>query len=822
MAASRWASVVCRIGSTVLMRNGSMMVENFMLEKVRRVALQRVRETPRPRALPFLRVASLTSIGSTTLVPLPPLRGMTLTMPEMPRMGIRRLFHLGIAAGLCGLAACGETTVNEALGAGSITPVTASGLTAVVGTSIAQPIEVRVLGTDQQPLAGASVTFTVTAGGGSVSDASATTNADGIASTKWTLGPLVGVNTLAAAASGITTTINAVSTAGRAAAVVVSAGDGQTATAGTAVAVAPAVRVNDANGNAVAGAGVVFSVLTGGGRVTNGVRFTNASGVATVGGWTLGSTAGAQTLSATVSEGAVTNNPVVFTATAVAGTAAQLTSVSATTQTATVATAVSAAPSVRVADANGNPVAGVSVTFAVTSGGGQITGATQQSNAQGIATLGSWVLGNTAGSNQVAAVLAGQPAVVFTAIGTPGAATQMTIRAGNNQTAQAGRLLPVAPSVTVRDAQGNAVAGAVVTFAVATGGGSVVSGRQTSDASGVAEAGGWFLGLTPGVNTLTASVTGLSAVTFTATGTAGSPVSMVANSAVAQTGEAGTAVAARPSVIVRDLVGNAVPGVVVTFTVTAGGGTVTGSPVATDAAGIATLTSWTLGAAAGPNTVVASAAGLPSVTFIATGGAGAAANVVPLSALSQVAVQGTNVTTRPSVRVTDVNGNPVTGATVVFAVTSGGGSVSGATQLTDAAGQASVAAWTLGNQSPNTLTATVGGTGITGNPVTFTAQAATNIAITQQPPATSTLGTNFTVTVQLQDAAAAAVPLAGVPLTIAIASGGGTLNGTATIATSATGAVSFTINVTGTAGARTFSITGAGLTGATTTTITIN
>jgi hypothetical protein len=55
------------------------------------------------------------------------------------------------------------------------------------------------------------------------------------------------------------------------------------------------------------------------------------------------------------------------------------------------------------------------------------------------------------------------------------------------------------------DAQGNAVAGTVVTFAVATGGGSVISGRQTTDAAGVAEAGGWFLGQTPGANTLTAS-----------------------------------------------------------------------------------------------------------------------------------------------------------------------------------------------------------------------------------------------------------------------------------------------------------------------------
>lgn len=743
-------------------------------------------------------------------------------MFETPRIRIRRLIHAGIAVALCALAACGETTANSTLSAGTITPIDASGLTAVVGTALAEPVKVQVLSTDQQPLAGAVVAFTVTAGGGSLSDASATTNADGIATTRWTMGPTVGVNTMTAVVSGVSATINATSTAGKAAAVVASAGDGQIAPAGTAVTVAPAVRVNDANGNPVPDVAVTFNVLTGGGHVTNAVRFTNATGIATVGSWTLGNTAGAQTLSALVADGAVANNPIVFTATAVAGAATQVTAQSSTTQTATVATAVASAPSVRVADATGNPVAGVAVTFTVTAGGGVVTGIAQQTNAQGIATAGGWVIGNTVGTNQVSAVAAGLTPVVFTATGVAGAATQMTIRAGNNQTAQAGRLLPVAPSVTVRDAHGNAVAGTVVTFAVATGGGSVISGRQTTDAEGVAEAGGWFLGLTPGANTLTASAAGVSSVTFAASGTAGSPVSMVANSAVLQTGESGTAVAARPSVVVRDLVGNPVSGVAVTFTVTGGGGAVTGSPVTTDAAGIATVGSWTLGVAAGANTVVASASGLPSVTFVANGGAGAAATVVGISALSQTAVQGTNVAARPAVRVTDANGNRVAGVTVVFEVTSGGGTVSGATQITDAAGEASVAAWTLGNlAAPNTVTATVSGSGITGNPVTFTAQSATTIAITQQPPATTTLGTTFPITVQLRDAGGGAVPLAGVPLTIGIATGGGTLVGVPTLPTGVSGAVTFTISVTGTAGSRTFTITGAGLASATTTSINV-
>ena len=71
------------------------------------------------------------------------------------------------------------------------------------------------------------------------------------------------------------------------------------------------------------------------------------------------------------------------------------------TQNATVGTAVGSPPSVKVTDANSAPVPNVSVTFAVASGGGSLTGpATVQTNASGIATVGGWVLGATAGATR--------------------------------------------------------------------------------------------------------------------------------------------------------------------------------------------------------------------------------------------------------------------------------------------------------------------------------------------------------------------------------------------------------------------------------------
>lgn len=742
-------------------------------------------------------------------------------MVPTPTRGIVR--HLSLASAAFALISCGETTVSVPLAAARVEAVGSSTLSGTAGQLLTDPIDVRVLASDNEPLAGITVSFAVTSGAGSVSPASATTDANGVARTRWTLGRTAGANVLTASAGqGVSATFSATGRAGRAATASVSQGDQQLAAAGAQVALAPSVRVLDANGNAVEGVGVTFTVLSGGGNVTSPVRTTNASGIAAVGAWTLGPSAGQQTLAARIEESGVPNNPLVFTATATAGSAAQMVALSPTTQTATVATAVSAPPSVRVTDANNNPVPNTQVQFSVTLGNGQLTNSALLTNLQGVATLGSWIVGPTAGTNQVTAVAGGASPIVFSATAVAGAATQMQVNAGNNQTTQAGRIVPIPPSVLVRDALGNPVDGLTVTFSVASGGGSLVGARQVTDASGVAELGAWFLGAAPGPNSLSVSAPGISPISIVATGTAGTPVSMVANSPIAQSAVAGAQVANPPSVIVRDLSGNAVAGVQVTFTVASGGGSIVGSPATTNTSGVATLTSWTLGTAVGANSVVASATGLPSVTFSATATAGTPTNVVAVSGDNQTAVTGSAVTSRPTVRVTDANGNIVQGATVTFAVTGGGGTITGATQATDAAGQATVGSWVLGSAAPNTLTATVTGTGITGNPVTFTAQAATNIAVTSIPSGNQTLGVNFTITVQLVNAAAANVSLSGVTLSIAIATGGGTLNGTASVTTNAQGTATFTINVTGAAGARTFAITGAGLTGATTAAITIN
>ena len=95
------------------------------------------------------------------------------------------------------------------------------------------------------------------------------------------------------------------------------AGDGQSAPAGTPVAPPPSVKVSDATGSPVSNVAVTFQVTGGGGSVTPASATTNATGVATVTTWTLGSTPGANQLTATVAGTDITGNPAVFTGTGV-------------------------------------------------------------------------------------------------------------------------------------------------------------------------------------------------------------------------------------------------------------------------------------------------------------------------------------------------------------------------------------------------------------------------------------------------------------------------------------------------------------------------
>ena len=116
--------------------------------------------------------------------------------------------------------------------------------------------------------------------------------------------------------------------------------------------------------------------------------------------------------------------------------AASMDANSSTTLTAAPGSDVGEPPSVVVHDASGNPMSGVTVNFAVTAGGGSLTGAKAVSDASGIATVGSWTLGQNPGTNTVTATTAGLPPITFTAEGADPCSTALTHTLGSTTNGQ--------------------------------------------------------------------------------------------------------------------------------------------------------------------------------------------------------------------------------------------------------------------------------------------------------------------------------------------------------------------------------------------------
>lgn len=217
-------------------------------------------------------------------------------------------------------------------------------------------------------------------------------------------------------------------------------------------------------------------------------------------------------------------------------------------------------------------------------------------------------------------------AVLITACGgdttPPDTTRSLAVHEGDNQVATVGTALATAPAVRITNGAGAPVSGVAVGFSVASGGGSLAAGSATSDANGVARAGAWTLGQAAGPNTATAQITGgTGSVTFTATGNAGAPATGSKVAGDAQMADARAAVAVAPVVRLVDQFANPVPGVSISFAVTAGAGTVTGATVSTGADGRAAVGSWALGAAPGPNELTATVAGgtIAPLVFTATG-----------------------------------------------------------------------------------------------------------------------------------------------------------------------------------------------------------
>jgi hypothetical protein len=160
----------------------------------------------------------------------------------------------------------------------------------------------------------------------------------------------------------------------------------------------PAVRVTDDDGVPVADIFITFR-LAGLGHLEREAALTDANGVATVARWTLGVTPH----TATVSARAQDLPEIHFTASALAGPVAKLVPMVGDEQVGNSGEILPELPTVRVSDRFSNPLSNVPVLFEVLTGNGTLERAQSLSDAQGIASPGTWRLGPAGGAQQIAA-----------------------------------------------------------------------------------------------------------------------------------------------------------------------------------------------------------------------------------------------------------------------------------------------------------------------------------------------------------------------------------------------------------------------------------
>jgi hypothetical protein len=282
------------------------------------------------------------------------------------------------------------------------------------GTPVADSAAALVRDQYGNPVPGVTVSWAVTSGGGSVSPASSTTNAQGIARARWTLGgSVVTPQTLrASAGASMNATFTGTAAVGAGATLTAVSGGGQTAPVFTEFGEPLVVEVRQ-NGVAVEGAQVQWTTSSGTfSDVPTVTTTTDAQGRASV-RWKPGSQAGAQTATATLLDASVS-----FAGTVTAGTPNRVVPV--TGIPGNVPPGTVSEQQWRVTDGYGNPVAGVGIQFTTTYGTAAPASAT--TDAGGYAST-TWTFPTTLGTGSSTATLRG-----FVAVSGASASVQTDVR----------------------------------------------------------------------------------------------------------------------------------------------------------------------------------------------------------------------------------------------------------------------------------------------------------------------------------------------------------------------------------------------------------
>jgi hypothetical protein len=707
------------------------------------------------------------------------------------------------------------------------------------------------------PVSGASVTFTAPATAGApgvtVATTTVTTNSSGVATANLTSNATVGgPYTVTASVNGVTAGYSLTNLSGPPKTIALAAtnsGSGQSAQILTAFTNPLKAIVKDAGGNPIAGVLVKFSAPTTAGAASGtfagastATATTDATGTATSPQFTANGTVSPSGTPYTVTVSVNSNTALTasFSLTNLAGPPTQIAATAGSGQSIAISTAFGTLLQATVKDAGGNVASGVSVIFTAPSGSGAtgtfaggVSTVTIPTNTSGVAIAPAFTANTVAGAFTVTATFTGGPTASFSLTNNAGAASSITA-------SSAAQSVPINTAfatlqATVKDAGGNLVNGATVTFTAvpASNGASgkfATTPATATTVNGVASAPTFTANLIEGSFTVTAAVAGVSpSASFSLTNLQGNP-NTVTGTPGTPTVQAGLGPVTLPQVTVKDAGGNLLTNQTVTFTVVPGsngqGGTFAGNLASatalTNSAGTATMPAFTANFTLGAYTVTASINGL-STSFTLTNVAGVPATITPSPTSASAAINAAYVPLNATVK--DAGGNPVgAGITVTFTAPATAGSpgvtVGTTTANTNASGVATTSTVFIANATKGAFTVTA--TSGTATPATF------SLSNTPGPPSliAATAGNNQSVqnTTQFPTALTVTVTdaggdlLSGVPATFTIVAGSGGQSGTFTGGTTATTAIVNT-NASGVATAP--FITANGKLGAFTVTVTV-
>jgi adhesin/invasin len=350
----------------------------------------------------------------------------------------------------------------------------------------------------------------------------AETDATGIAQAQWVLGTLVDqlqeLEALIAAGIGGALSVEFTATVMPAAAsqLVRLAGDNQTGSLGEVLPDSLAVQVADQYGNGVSAVEIAWSVSgASGGSIAARAAVSDTSGTAKA-AWRLGARLDAPHMVTAVAPGLPA---LTFNATATIPTTARLHMMSGDAQRAPVGSALAESLAVRLTLADGQPIQGGTLEWAVTAGGGTIEPVQSTTDATGVAKA-RWVLGTAMGAGIAAVTVAGLPTVSFTAHASADVPAEITKAHGDNQHGIPGQFALDSLAVVVRDRHGNPVPDASVTFTVTAGDGSPTPSTVQTNADGRAST-RFRLGVAGSENSVAPNVGSISGEPFRIFGTPG-------------------------------------------------------------------------------------------------------------------------------------------------------------------------------------------------------------------------------------------------------------------------------------------------------------